>query len=159
MRRRSFMISVAVTFIAAVALSAPALADDAWVGTWKLNLAKSKYSPGPPPKSATIKFEMDQGSLKLTSDGVNAEGKATHFEYVSKFDGKEVPFKGNPDADTASPRRIDANSFENVWKKTGKVTITSKVAVSKDGKTLTNTQTGKDAEGHTVSVTAVYDKQ
>src|SRR5262249_5600694 len=159
MRRRSFMISAAVTFISVVALSVPAFADDVWTGTWKLNLAKSKYSPGPPPKSATIKFEMAQGSLKLTSDGVNAEGKPTHFKYVSKSDGKEVPFKGNPDADTASPRRIDANSFENIWKKAGKVTITSKVAVSKDGKTLTNTQTGKDAEGHTVSVTAVYDKQ
>ena len=101
--------------MAVVALSVPAFADDAWIGTWELNLAKSKYA-GSPPKSATIKFEMAQGSLILASDAVNAEGKATHFEYVSKFDGKEVPFKGNLDADTASRRRIDANSFENVWK-------------------------------------------
>ena len=159
MRGKSIVISLAVVLVGIVTLSAPAFAQDNWVGTWKVNLAKSKYSPGPAPKSATIKFEPTQGSIKLTSDGVNGEGKPTHQEYISKFDGKDVPFKGNPDADTASPRRIDANSFENVWKKDGKPTITSKVVVSKDGKTLTNTQTGKDAGGHTVNSTIVYEKQ
>jgi len=64
-----------------------------------VNLAKSKYSPGPAPKSATIKFEASQGYIKLTSDGVNA--------------GKDVPFKGNSDADTASPRRIDASARQS----------------------------------------------
>jgi hypothetical protein len=153
------MLTVTAAFVAVFALSVPAFAQDAWIGAWKVNLAKSKYSPGPPPKNATIKFEATQGGAKLTSDGVNADGKATHFEYVSKFDGKDVPFTGNPDADTASPRRIDANTIENIWKKAGKTTITSKVVVSKDGKTLTNTQTGKDGQGRTVNSTVVYDKQ
>ena len=59
----------------------------------------------------------------------------------------------------ASPRRIDASTFENVWMKAGKVTITSKVVASRDGKTMTNTQTGKDAQGRVVNNTIVYDKQ
>ena len=158
MRLRSFIIGTAV-FMAVLALSVAASAQDNWIGTWKMNTAKSKYSPGPAPKSQTLKFEASQGSIKLTTDAVDAQGNATHGEYVSKFDGKEVPWKGNPDADMASPRRIDASTFENVWKKAGKATITSKVLTSRDGKTMTNTQTGKDAQGRVVNNTIVYDKQ
>lgn len=135
------------------------LAADNWLGTWKLNIEKSKFSPGPAPKSETLKFEASQGGIRLTHDGVDAEGKATHGGYSSKFDGKEVPFEGNPNADMCAPKKIDDNSYENVWKKGGKVTVTAKVAVSKDGKTLTGSQTGKNAKGETVNNTAVYEKQ
>jgi hypothetical protein len=62
-------------------------------------------------------------------------------------------------ADTAAPKRIDNNSYENVWKKAGKKTVTAKVSVSKDGKTLTVVQKGTDAKGAAVSSTAVYDRQ
>ena len=136
-----------------------ALAGENWIGTWKLNAAKSKYSPGPAPKSGTVKFERVDGGIKVSSDGVNGEGKPTHFEYVSKFDGTEVPWTGNPDADTASAKRIDDNSYENVWKKGGKVTLDTKVAVAKDGKTLHITQTGVDGQGRKVSNSALYEKQ
>src|SRR5260221_7184543 len=97
-----------------------ALAGENWVGTWKLNLAKSKYSPGPAPKSLTLKFEPSPDGIKLSQELVDAEGKATEGGYTAKFDGKEVPYAGNPDADTSSPKRIDANTYENVWKKAGK---------------------------------------
>jgi hypothetical protein len=136
-----------------------AFAGDNWVGTWRLNLAKSKYSPGPAPKSLTLKFEPSAEGIKLSSEGVDAEGKATQGGYTAKFDGKEVPFAGNANADTAMPKRIDDNSYQNTWKKAGKVTITTKGVVSADGKTLTISQTGTDAKGQTVNSTAVYDKQ
>jgi len=139
--------------------SSTAVAADNWLGTWKLNLAKSKFSPGPAPKSLTLKFEASQDGIKLTSDGVDADGKPTHGSYTSKFDGKDVPWAGNPNADTASPKRIDANSYQNTWKKDGKVTVTAKAVVSADGKTLTVTQTGKNAKGEAVNTTAVYDRQ
>ena len=139
--------------------SSMALAADNWMGTWKLNVEKSKYSPGPAPKSLTLKYEASQGGIRHTSDGVTAEGKATHATYSSKFDGKEVPFEGNPDADTHAPKRIDDNSFKNVWKKGGKATVTVKAVVSKDGKTFTVSQTGKNAKGETVNNTYVYEKQ
>ncbi|HSF19628.1 MAG TPA: hypothetical protein VLK65_29165 [Vicinamibacteria bacterium] len=130
------------------------------VGTWKLNLSKSKYSPGPAPKSQTLKIEAwgDDG-VKYTADGTSADDKPTHAEFQAKYDGKDYPFKGNPDADSISYKRIDANTVEATTKLKGKVTITAKVTVSPDGKTRTVTQTGKDAQGGDVNNVAVYDKQ
>ena len=61
--------------------------------------------------------------------------------------------------DTAAPKRIDANNYENVWKKAGKVTVTAKVTVSADGKQLTVTQDGVDGEGKPVHAVGVYDRQ
>ncbi len=90
---------------------------------------------------------------------MNAEGEATHGEYVSKFDGTDVPWSGNPDADTASARKIDDSSYENIWKKEGKTTITANAVVSKDGKTLNIAQTGTDSKGRTVKNKVVYDRQ
>jgi len=158
MKKSLFLCSVAAG--AAMLISAStALAGDSWIGTWKLNVAKSKYSPGPGPQSLTLKFEATPDGIKLTSDGVDGEGKAMHGAYTSKWDGQDVPWTGNPNADTASPKRSDANSYENLWKKGGKVVITSKAIVSGDGKTLTTTQTGTNAKGQPLNVTAVYDKQ
>jgi hypothetical protein len=154
MRKVSLAVCCAIILSSSVAL-----AGDNWLGSWKLDAAKSKYSPGPGPKSQTLKFEATPAGIKLTTDGVSAEGTPMHAEYVSKFDGKEVPWEGNPNADTAAPKKIDDNSYENTWKKAGKVTIVAKVAVSKDGKTLTVSQTGTDSKGQAVSHTEVYERQ
>jgi hypothetical protein len=158
MRKNRFIVPLAA-LCAIVLSSSLALAAENWLGTWKLNVAKSKYSPGPAPKSLTLKFESTADGIKLTSDGVDSEGNPTHGEYVSKFDGKDVPWTGNPNADAASARKIDDNSYENVWKKDGKPTITAKAVVSKDGKTLTTLQKGTNAKGQTVNNTVVYDRQ
>src|SRR5437870_11676462 len=65
---------------------------DPWIGTWRLNLAKSTFSPGPPPKSNTLKIEaVSGGAQKHTFDGVNSQGQPTHSERVGKFDGADVP--------------------------------------------------------------------
>src|SRR5712692_9296774 len=146
MRKSLLMVSLAAC-CAIVVSSSVALAADNWLGTWKLDAAKSKYSPGPAPKSLTLKFEATPGGIKFTGDGVGADGKAVHSTYLSKFDGKDVPYEGNPDADTASPKKIDDNSYDNTWKKGGKATIAAKVVVSADGKTMTSTQTGTNAKG------------
>lgn len=158
MRKRLLRYSLALS-AAMLLVSGAVQATDNWIGTWKLNVEKSKFSPGPAPKILTIKFENTPDGTKFTSDGMDAEGKATHGEFVSKFDGKEVPYIGNPNADTASPKRIYANTYNNPWKKDGKPTMTSHVVVSRDGKTLTVHQTGKNAKGETVNTTAVFDKQ
>ena len=158
MRKSLFVGSLAVCLVMLFS-SSSLLAADNWLGTWKLNTEKSKYSPGPMPKSMTAKFEASGDSITLTTDGMSADGKPTHGSYTSKFDGKDVPWMGNPDADTASPKRIDANSYQNVSRKAGNATITSIAFVSKDGKTLTVTQTGKNAKGEVVNNTLVLDKQ
>ena len=158
MRKTLFVGSLAVCLVVLFS-SSSLLAADNWLGTWKLNTEKSKYSPGPAPKSMTAKFEASGDMVTLTTDGMSADDKPTHSSYTSKFDGKDVPWMGNPDADTASPKRVDANSYQNVSRKAGKATITSIAFVSKDGKTLTVTQTGKNSKGEPVNNTLVLDKQ
>jgi hypothetical protein len=156
--RRLHIASLAACCVVALS-GAVALAADNWLGTWKLNVAKSKYSPGPAPKSLTLTWESTADGVKHTADGVNGEGNPMHSEYVTTYDGKEVAYTGNPDADMSLATRIDDNAYENVWKKDGKEMIKAKVVVSKDGKTMTITQTGKNAKGQTVHNTAVYDRQ
>ena len=158
MRKNLFVSTLVVTLVMLTSASMAAAADH-WVGNWKLNLAKSKYVPGPAPKSQTLKFEATPAGIKLSTDAMGADGTAAKGGYTSKFDGKDVPWVGNPDADTAAPKRIDDNRYENAWKKGGKVTVTAKATVSADGKTLTVTQTGKNSKGDVVNTVAVYDKQ
>jgi hypothetical protein len=158
MRKYLLMVSLAAC-CALVLGTSVALAGDNWVGNWKLNAAKSTFSPGPAPKSQTLKFETTKDGIQLTTDGVTGDGQTVHGGYVSRFDGKDVPWAGNPDADMASPRKIDDNTYENTWKKSGKATMSTKVVVSKDGKVLTVSQTGTNAKGQAVKNVVVYDKQ
>jgi len=129
-----------------------------WVGTWKLNAAKSQLGSSAV-RAQTLTFEATPAGIKLTAEGTDAEGKPMKTGYTSKFDGKDVPWPGNPVADAAAPKKIDDNTYENVWKKGGKATVTAKVSVSADGKTLTITQSGTDPQGKPVSSVAVYDRQ
>ena len=157
---RNYLLKVSIAACCAIVLSASAaLAGDNWLGTWKYDAAKSKANPGPAPKSQTLKFEQTKDGIQLTTDGVGADGTVMHGGYVSKFDGKDVAWAGNPDADVASPKKVNDNSYENTWKKGGKATMSAKVVVSADGKTLTVTQTGTNAKGQAVNNMAVYDKQ
>ena len=143
-------------------LVSPAISQsqDPWIGTWKLNVAKSKYSPSLPPKSSTLVAVPVDGGFKQTVDTVMATlGLPTHSEVTAKLDGKDSPVKGNANADTTAYTRIDGRSYEAVSKKNGKVTITSRVVISADGKTRTVTQTGVDAEGRKVNNYLVYERQ
>jgi hypothetical protein len=133
---------------------------DPWIGTWKLNTAKSKYSPGLTPRSSTLVSVAVDGGFQQTVDTVMATlGMKTHSEVTAKFDGKDTRVKGNVNADTSAYTKIDSRSYEVVSKKNGKVTITSRVVISADGKTRTVTQTGTDAEGKKVNNLIVYDRQ
>ena len=157
---RKSLLKVSLAALCSIVLSSSvALAADNWLGTWKIDAAKSKWSPGPAPKSLTLKFEATPAGIKFTGDGVSADDKPTHSEYVSKYDGKDVPYAGNPEADMAAPKKIDDNSYTNTWKKGGKATVTAKVVVSADGKTMTITQTGTNAKGEAVNNTILYNKQ
>lgn len=150
--------NIAVGAVCVLLLSLTAAAADNWIGAWKLNLAKSKFSPGPAPKSQTLKFEAQPGGFKLTSEQMDTQGKPAPSSYSVKYDGKDHAWTGNPNADTTMIKRVDDNHYDSTWKKGGKVTIVSKVAVSADGKTLTITQTGTDAAGKPVNNTLVFER-
>ena len=150
----------ALVVVSVLVFTAVVIAADNNVGTWQLNLAKSKYSPGPAPKSQTLKIEAwgDDG-VRYAADGVGVDGKPTHTEFQAKYDGKDYPFKGNPDADRLSYKRIDANTLEATTTLKGKNTTMVKVVVSADGKTRTVTQTGTNAQGQALNITSVYERQ
>jgi hypothetical protein len=150
---------VAICLLVAFALHVRALAADQQSGTWKMNSAKSKYSPGPAPKSITVKVDADENGMKVVSDGTDAEGNPTHIEFNAKFDGKDYPITGVPNADTISAERIDASTLQTTTKKAGQVVMTVRSTVSKDGKTRTSTFKGIDPQGRDVHNVVVYDKQ
>src|SRR5215212_785058 len=104
-----------------LALGFTVWAADPATGTWKLNAAKSKYNPGPPPQSATITHEETADGIKRTGESVDAEGKKTSLEYTAKYDGKEYPVSGSDDFDTVSFRKINGHTVEATLKKSGKV--------------------------------------
>lgn len=128
------------------------------MGTWKLNEAKSKFPAGAA-KNHTVVYEAAGDSVKVTVDGVDGQGKATHNEWTGKFDGKEYPLVGDPAADTRAYKMVSANKMELTNRKGGKVTASGTIVVSADGKSRTVTITATDAMGKKMSSTAVYDKQ
>jgi hypothetical protein len=143
-----------------VAVMATAQPKDPFVGTWRLNIAKSKYSPGPPPKSQAATYEAAGQGYKVSVKIEPASGSAQQWSYTSNLDGKDTPITGNnPNADMVAVKRIDAHTLESVMKKGGKVTTTQRNVVSADGKTRTVTTTGTDGQGQKVNNVAVLEKQ
>ena len=153
---KSLKLPAAILFMG-FALSAQAA--DPLVGTWKLNVAKSTYSPGPAPKSLTAKIEAAGEGEKVTADGVRGDDTPIQVVYTAQYDGKDHPITGSPMADTVSLKRLDANTTERTDKKGGKVTQTLTRKVSSDGKTMTVTYKGTDAEGRPINNLAVLEKQ
>jgi len=158
MRKRSLVI--VATIVLVLALATMVLAADPFVGTWKLNVAKSKATdPSAMPQSETFKAEALDNGQKTTVDGLDANGKTYHFEFSIKYDGKDYPVTGYPLADTFAQKKIDANTLELVAKKAGKEVERWRFIVSKDGKTETSTGKGMTEKGKAYNGTFVYDKQ
>jgi len=159
---RGVSIALATCLIGAFALVS-AQSNAAVVGTWKMNSAKSKYVPGPAPKSLTITYEATANGFTAMNQGVDNEGKPINPDKNKVniiFDGKDHPTQTtNTVYNTSSWKRIDANSWTATRKKDGKTTQTVKTVVSADGKTLTITTSGVNAEGQTINNKVVYDKQ
>ena len=150
---------LSVAVLACVLTGMVALAfDDSSMGTWKLNEAKSKIGAGAA-KNNTVVYTAAGDSVKVTVDGVDGTGKATHSEWTGKFDGKDYPVTGDATGDMRSYTRVDANTLSFSQKKDGKATLTGKIVISADGKSRTVTTTTTTADGKKVNSTAVYDKQ
>jgi hypothetical protein len=144
----------------ALAPLSAAQSTDPFVGNWRLNVAKSKYTPGPTPKSVTSTYEAAGKGYKVSVRNEPPSGPMQQYSYTTNLDGADVKVTGNnPNADTVAVKRIDANTLEVVNKKAGKVTTTQRNVVSADGKTRTVTTTGTDAQGQKVNNVAVFEKQ
>jgi hypothetical protein len=135
-------------------------ATDRQAGTWKMNMEKSKFaSDMPAPKGETVVIEEQEGGLKVVSNGLNAAGTPTHFEYSVKYDGKDYPITGSPAVDAVAIKKIDDSTIETMRKKNGVVVTTNTTVISKDGKTRTNVFHGKNANGEPRTWTVIFDKQ
>ncbi len=130
------------------------------VGTWKLDPAKSTYKPGPAPKSTTVVVTPAGKGVNVVVDAVNADGSPLKWSFTTLRDGKEeAPVTGNPMFETVTATRDSANAGTNIYKRAGKVVITTKVAIAPDGKSMTLTTTGTDPKGQAVNNVAHYTRQ
>lgn len=137
----------------------PAQTSDPFVGTWKLNTAKSTYRPGPAPKSITVMFMPAGKGLELHATGVDGEGKPVDVHYLADGYEKDVPAMGSPDYDTVWLKRVNPTTLETTRKKGGKTVQTLRSIVAKDGKSYTSTTTGTNAKGQQIHTVATYEKQ
>lgn len=133
-------------------------AADPIIGTWQLNVAKSRYDPGPPPKSQTRIYTQDKTGIKAISITVYKNGNTDTVHYPSDYDGKEHPVAGSPDTDGIVMKRVDDYTAESNLLHAGKVIGSTRRSVSRDGKTLTITYKGVGPGGEQVSNTTLYER-
>lgn len=133
-------------------------ADDTNVGTWKLNEAKSKIPAGAG-KNTKVVYTAEGDSYKCVVDGVDGTGKPIHNEWTGKFDGKDYPLAGDPNADSRSIQKLDDRHYKLANMKDGKTVVVGTIMISPDGKTRTVTTHATGANARKVSTTFVYDKE
>jgi len=159
-RKMKRLLAFAALTVLVCAAATTMLAQSTLVGTWKLNLEKSKYNAGQPPKSLTRTVESQGDKVKYTFDGVNADGTAIAYTFTVSYDGKDYPLTGSGapgGADTITIKRITPSSYASVLKKAGQPVLTTTAKVSKDGKITTLTQNPVSGTGPTN--TLIFEKQ
>lgn len=149
-------------FAIAITTTVSAWGADNSLGTWKANIAKCKYTPAPwPVKSLTVTREAAPGGVKVTNTGTRTDGSAINASYTATFDGSPsaVTGQGSP-YDSISIKQSDANTFTYEAKSSKtKYHASGRIVISGDGKTMTATASGVDADGKPMTLKLVYDKQ
>jgi hypothetical protein len=154
MKIRMIGLPLAFCFLAGAAC----LAADPQMGTWKLNEAKSKITPGTL-KNTHVVYSSMLGQVKIKSDGIDGSGKSVHVEWSGKFDGKNYPVIGDPNSDGRSYTKVNDRTLTTTNKKNGEVTVTGRIVVSPDGRRRTVIVNGTTSKSKTFKNVAVYDKQ
>ena len=161
-RSRTICLAFALAFAPAVILLAQDAAAKAYLGTWKLNVAKSKFDPGPGPKEVIrIHEDAGGGQIRVTTKTVGQDGSGS-TTYTYRPDGKDVPITGGRGGGpaTISITAVDPYTVTYAQKLAdGKTVNSGRRVVSKDGKTMTITGTGTNAKGMKTSSTQVFEKQ
>jgi len=144
----------------AAALFAQSTPDNLELGTWKLNLDKSTFKPGPAPRSAIRTYEATpDAGIHFTQKGESADGRSSVAEFTARYDGKDYPLTGSPSVNSISITVVDRYTADAIEKKDGKPALTIHRIISPDGKTMTITSKGTAAGGRTIDNTMVFDKQ
>jgi hypothetical protein len=148
-----------VALAAMLAFTTIASAADPVVGTWQLNAAKSKFSPGPAPKSDTRTYTESADGITMTWKTVAADGKEMNFKSTFKTDGKDYPLTGSPNFDALSLKQVDSHTVHSIQKKGGKAVGETTRTVSKDGKEMTLASKFTGADGVAYNNVMVYDRK
>jgi hypothetical protein len=154
MKTRTIWLTLALSFLG----SAVCFAADLQMGTWKLNEAKSKIKPGTR-KNTTVVYETAGDKVKVTTDGIDAKGKATRSVWTGKFDGRDYPVIGDSTSDARSYKKRDDRTSEFNTMNHGRVVGSGRIVVSADGKSRTVVVNGTDRDGKSFKNVVVYDKQ
>jgi hypothetical protein len=147
---------------AALVLSASGLLlaqSDPFSGTWKLSQAKSKYTSGAPPKQETVIIERTRGQDQVNISGVGADGSPLSIKYALPVKGGTGKILAGGPYDGVSGKTVNDNSRQLSYMKGGQEALHVNVEVSKDGKTMSGTVKGTDAQGKPVSGVSVFEKQ
>ncbi len=152
---------LARTIIGLAITTLTAVGADNTLGTWKLDLAKSKFTPGPSPvKNLTITREASDGGVKVAVTGERADGTSADSNYTAKYDGNEVQVTGNAPYNTVAVKQVNANTLTDERKKTGTpYHATGHTVISNGGKTMTVTVKGTSVDEKPFTYVMVYDKQ
>ena len=154
MKATTIVLTLMLCFLGGVAL----FAQDVQMGTWKLNVAKSRFSAGATRYSVVV-FRAAGDEVTVTVGGTDAHGKPTRNEWRGKFNGKDYAVVGNASEDTRSYTIVDDHTLGFNTKKGGEITISGRIVVSGDGRSRTVTTTGTDSRGRKFTSIAVYEKQ
>ena len=155
MSDRKVLVAATLSAVLALPGGLTAQTEPSWFGTWTLNLARSTYSPGPPPfKRATRTVAPSGDDITIVDEMVRNRGGITHLEWTGKFDGHDYPVQGVELVLTNAYRRVDDRTYELIQKIDGEVAATSRLTMSPDGRTITTVNSSK-----TASATTVYDRQ
>ena len=128
-------------------------------GTWALNVAKSKYTPGPIPKSQRRTYEARPDGIKTTIVTVFADGKSTTVEFVADYDSMEHPVTGSAGSDMIKMKKINDETAEAILSHAGTVIGVARRVISRDGKTMTISYQGKDSRDNLVKSESLYEKE
>ena len=161
-KRPPCIVTFALLILSIATLSAvPLLAQGGspFSGTWRLNLAKSRYTPGPAPRGGVLKVEQAGTTRKSVVETVAPDGSTDRNEYSAPLDGKDHPLKGSGSADTVSLRQVNATTIERTDKRKGMIVMIHTITLSPDRRTLTVHVKGVTGAGDHVDNLMVWDKQ
>jgi len=156
---RSHLCGAFVALALALALVAAHPAPNPIVGTWKLNTAKSTFTPGPGWRSQTRVYRAVPGGVSVTWTGVGESGEPMHVSFISRLDGKDYPMAGSAHYDTLNATQVDAFTVRSEEKRDGKVVGIAVRRVSPDGKVLTITDEGTNRKGEKFSQVLVFERE
>jgi hypothetical protein len=129
----------------------------ALAGTWIANVEQSQRDPNHQFSRATMHFAIAGDLVTLTYGGINASGRHERAGQTIHADGHEHAVPEASGIVTFST--LGARELKSVGLKDGTEIGRASYEVSEDGRTMTATVSGIDANGKTFEQMIVFDRE